>query len=96
MTEKQQRILDFVRAHYARTGRGPTFKAIGAAIGTSSKGNISRQLKALVGYGYLQEISDWSGKYIPAEADSVDLSRASSATLQAELERRAAAAKELG
>jgi len=53
LTERQQRILEFIRASIQKTGRPPTIREIGAAVGISSTSLVDYNLNALVRKGYL-------------------------------------------
>lgn len=54
LTEKQQRILEFVASAMEREGRPPTVREIAAAFGIKSPKGVSDHLAALERKGYLE------------------------------------------
>lgn len=47
-TRLQVRMVNFIRDYRLRTGAGPTFGEVAAAMGMASKGNIARHVKGLI------------------------------------------------
>lgn len=88
MTPQQKRTLDFIRSHFSATGRGPTMRELLDALGGKSTSKIHRQLLSLTAYGFLRRTGEYSGKYVPVEADQLGLQRIPTAVLLAELQRR--------
>lgn len=54
LTARQRRVLDFIAAHAAETGRPPTIREIGAAFGFRSTGTVRDHLRALEAKGALR------------------------------------------
>ena len=75
LTTLESRILDFVRAHLDRHGRGPTLTEIGAAVGVQSKGTVHRYIQSLTDKGYVQRQRGWRGIGLatPPAADALPL-----------------------
>ncbi len=88
MTPQQKRLLDFVRAYHAEYGRGPTHRELCDALGTRSRGNVNKQLRALADYGFLRRGTEYSGNYVPVEAGRGALAGVRTSDLIAELQRR--------
>lgn len=55
LTPSEQRTLEAVRLHIARTGEGPLTSELMAALGIQSKGALHRTVKALIDKGYLEQ-----------------------------------------
>jgi repressor LexA len=53
MTEKQQLILDFIRAYIRRHGVSPSYEAIAVGLKLRSKSNIHRIVHKLKDDGHL-------------------------------------------
>jgi len=53
LTDRQQRILEFVRSFIRRQGRPPTIREIGVKVGISSTSVVDYNLNALARKGYL-------------------------------------------
>lgn len=53
LTQKQQAILDFIRAERARRGFPPTLREIGEHFGLRSTGSVRDHLRALERKGYI-------------------------------------------
>lgn len=49
LTKLQLRILAFIRTYRLEQGRGPSFEEIAAAAGLSSKSQVARHVRALIG-----------------------------------------------
>lgn len=54
LSDRQQRILDFIRAHLEENGYPPTFREIAANVGLKSPSSVDHQLKRLRELGVLQ------------------------------------------
>ena len=54
LSDRQQRILDFIRAHLDENGYPPSFREIGVNVGLKSPSSVDHQLKRLREMGYLQ------------------------------------------
>jgi SOS-response transcriptional repressor LexA len=54
LTPRQGQILNFIKLYQAAHGCSPKFEEIALAMGTVSRGNISRYLTELVAKGYLE------------------------------------------
>ncbi len=61
LTPLESRILEFVRRHLHRHGRGPTLTEIGAKVGVRSKGTVHRYIRALIDKGYVEREHGWRG-----------------------------------
>lgn len=53
LTQRQQKVLDFIRSHFLAHGHPPTLREIGAYMGISSTNGVSDHLKALERKGML-------------------------------------------
>lgn len=53
LTERQQQVLDFIRATLAADGRPPTLREIGVHMGIRSTNGVNDHLRALERKGYL-------------------------------------------
>jgi len=54
LTDRQRRIVDFIRAHVAENGYPPTFREIGANVGLKSPSTVDHHMKRLRELGVLQ------------------------------------------
>lgn len=54
LTERQQQILDFIRAHVAAKGYPPTLREIGDEVGIRSTNGVSEQLEKLERAGRIE------------------------------------------
>lgn len=89
MTRAQRETLDNIRAFVTAHGRPPTIRELKAIEGLKSTAGIHSRLRALVRDGYLRELDDCHGRYVPADHhDGADLRTCSTEELQAELARR--------
>lgn len=70
LSERQQRILDFVHDHLAQHGRSPTIREIAAATGTSSTSVVAYNLRILERRGLLLASAgnrDFRGLRLPGQ-----------------------------
>ena len=54
LTDRQRRIVDFIRAHVAKNGYPPTFREIGLNVGLKSPSTVDHHMKRLREMGVLQ------------------------------------------
>jgi SOS-response transcriptional repressor LexA len=54
LTDRQQRVLDFIRTHLAATGRPPTFREIGDHMGIRSTNGVKDHLVAIERKGFIR------------------------------------------
>jgi SOS-response transcriptional repressor LexA len=70
MSDRQARILDFLRDYYVERGMPPTIREIMDALGISSPNVVHYNLKALLRLGYLRPVTRaTSTYYLPARID---------------------------
>jgi hypothetical protein len=55
LTERQAEILAHIHTHVRQTGRAPTVREIGAAVGLSSSCTVQKHLQALRRKGHLAD-----------------------------------------
>ncbi len=60
LTERQAKVLKFIRDHYKRSGYPPTIREIAEHIGTKWNHGVERHLEALERKGYLKRSPDKS------------------------------------
>lgn len=53
LTQRQQKVLDFIRSHFLASGHPPTLREIGAFMGIRSTNGVNDHLKALERKGVL-------------------------------------------
>ena len=53
LTQRQQKVLDFIRSHFLASGHPPTLRDIGAFMGIRSTNGVNDHLKALERKGVL-------------------------------------------
>lgn len=58
LTRQQSRALDFIRSTLAETGIAPSFREIGAAMGSKSGSQVAQVLAALVERGAIRRLPD--------------------------------------
>nr|WP_317643676.1 transcriptional repressor LexA [Bombiscardovia apis] len=54
MTERQQRVLDAIRAHLTSKGFAPSYREIGLSSGLKSPSSVKHQLQVLEELGYIR------------------------------------------
>lgn len=64
LTERQQQVLDFVRAGW-KNGRPPTFRQIAAHLGVTSTNGVNDHLRALERKGYLVRDEEQARRWAP-------------------------------
>lgn len=67
LTERQARILSFIRLKIGKTGRPPTIREIGSHFGFRSTGTTRDHLKAISKKGYI--------RILPRQSRSIELNR---------------------
>lgn len=67
LTEKQQRILSFIRVFQFKTGNSPTVREIGQMFGIKSTNGVSCHLKAIEAKGRLKR-----NEFMPRGIEVVD------------------------
>lgn len=55
LTRKQSDVLDIIKTNIQANGYAPSYEEIAKAIGTSSKGSVSKHITALVEKGYISK-----------------------------------------
>lgn len=67
LTQKQSRILSYIRIFIARTGQAPTVREIGNAFGIKSSNGVSDHLKAIEAKGKLKRL-----EFMPRGLEVID------------------------
>jgi repressor LexA len=68
LTDRQQKLLDFIRDYIRGKGHPPTFREIGRAFGFRSTGTVRDHLHALERKGHLRALHGKSRGLLPQDA----------------------------
>jgi repressor LexA len=58
LTDRQRRIVEFIRAAVDEDGYPPSLREIGAAVGLTSLSSVHHQLRVLEQKGYIRRAAD--------------------------------------
>ena len=68
LTERQQKLLNFIRDYIRSKGHPPTFREIGRAFGFRSTGTVRDHLRALERKGHLRALHGKARGLVPRDA----------------------------
>lgn len=91
MTQRQKKLLDFIRDRIEATGVAPSYTEMAAAIGTSSRTTPHDIVQRLIADGHLVRRADRRHRGI--ELPGPNLAAVPIANLKAEIARRIGAAQ---